>query len=52
MGYQTFNLSLLGSSDKVDWVQDDRELNIKLPKSYDCRHGFALRLRIPGVPVN
>jgi alpha-L-fucosidase len=52
MGYQTFNLSLLGSSDKLDWVQDDSELDIKLPKSYDCRHGFALRLPIPGVPVN
>jgi hypothetical protein len=34
------------------WVQDDSELDIKLPKNYDCRHGFALRLRIPGVPVN
>ena len=52
LGYQAFNLSLLGSSDKVDWLQDDRELNIKLPKSYDCRHGFAVRLRLRGVPVN
>ena len=52
MGYQTLNLSLLGSSDKVDWVQDDSELDIKLPKGYDCKHGFALRVRIPGLPVN
>lgn len=52
MGYQTFNLSLVGSPDKVDWVQGDSELDITLPKSYDCQHGFALRLRIPGVPVN
>ena len=43
MGYQIFNLSLPGSSDKVDWVQHDSELDIKLPKSYDCKHGFALR---------
>jgi alpha-L-fucosidase len=52
MGYQTFNLSLVGSADKVDWVQGDSELDIKLPKSYECKHGFALRVRIPGVPIN
>ncbi len=23
-----------------------------IPKSYDCKHGFALRVRIPGVPDN
>lgn len=52
MGYQTFNLSLAGYSDKVDWVQDDSELGIKLPKSQECKHGLALRVRIPGVPIN
>jgi len=52
IAYQTFNVSLVGSQDKVDWVSIDSELDIKLPKSYDCKHGFALRVRIPAVPVN
>jgi hypothetical protein len=52
IGYQTFNVSLLGSSEKVDWIFADSELAIKLPKNYDCKHGFALRVRIPGGSIN
>ena len=52
IGYQTINATLLGSTDKVEWMHADSGLSIKLPESYDCKHGFALRVRIPGVPIN
>ena len=52
IGYRMITASLVGSTEKFEWGQSDNDLFLKLPKSYDCKHGFALRVRIPVLPVN
>jgi alpha-L-fucosidase len=38
-------VDLLGSSQKVDWMQTTSALNVKLPPDAACKYGFALRVR-------
>jgi alpha-L-fucosidase len=38
-------VSLLGSTRKVDWQQATDTLNLKLPSDADCQYGFALRVK-------
>ena len=38
-------VDLLGSSQKVDWLQTTSALNVKLPADAACQYGFALRVR-------
>jgi alpha-L-fucosidase len=37
---------LLGSDEKVEWLQTTEALNVKLPRGATCTHGFALRLKM------
>jgi alpha-L-fucosidase len=39
-------VSLLGTSEKVEWLQTTGALNLKLPQDAGCQHGFALRVRL------
>jgi alpha-L-fucosidase len=45
-GVRIQDVSLLGSGDEVQWLQTTEALNVKLPQSAACKHGFALRLRV------
>ena len=36
---------LLGSSQKVEWLQTTDALSVKLPADADCKFGFALRVK-------
>jgi alpha-L-fucosidase len=38
-------VDLLGSSQKVDWLQTTGALNVKLPQDAACKYGFALRVK-------
>jgi alpha-L-fucosidase len=38
-------VDLLGSSQKVDWLQTTGALNVKLPLDAACKYGFALRVK-------
>jgi alpha-L-fucosidase len=39
-------VSLLGSSQKVEWLRTTGALNLKLPQDAACKYGFALRVRL------
>jgi alpha-L-fucosidase len=39
------DVDLLGSSQKVDWLQTTNALSVKLPADTGCKYGFALRVR-------
>jgi alpha-L-fucosidase len=39
------DVGLLGSSQKVDWLQTTDALSVKLPTDTGCKYGFALRVR-------
>jgi alpha-L-fucosidase len=39
------DVSLLGSSEKIPWLQTTEALNVKLPQDSGCRYGFALRVK-------
>ena len=45
-GLQIQDVSVLGSPDKVRWLQTTDALNVRLPESAACKHGFALRLSV------
>jgi len=47
IGYRIIAANLLGSTEKLEWSQSDNLLAFKLPKSYHCRHGFALQIKTP-----
>ena len=38
-------VDLLGSTQKVDWLQTTDALNVKFPAAADCQYGFALRVK-------
>ena len=38
-------VDLLGSSQKVNWLQTTDALSVKLPADADCKYGFALRVK-------
>ena len=38
-------VDLLGSSQKVSWLQTTDALNIRLPEDADCKYAFALRIK-------
>jgi len=38
-------VNLLGSSQKVNWLQTTDALSVKLPADADCKYGFALRVK-------
>jgi alpha-L-fucosidase len=38
-------VDLLGSSQKVNWLQTSDALKVKLPADADCKYGFALRVK-------
>jgi alpha-L-fucosidase len=38
-------VDLLGSSQKVDWLQTTDALSVKLPADAACKYGFALRVK-------
>jgi alpha-L-fucosidase len=39
------HLDLLGSSQKINWLQTTDALSVKLPADADCKYGFALRVK-------
>jgi len=39
-------VDLLGSQQKVEWLQTTDALNVKLPPDAACEYGFALRVRL------
>jgi hypothetical protein len=39
------DVDLLGSSQKVDWLQTTDALSVKLPADTGCKYGFALRVK-------
>jgi len=39
-------VSVLGSSQKVEWLRTTGALNLKLPQDAACKYGFALRVRL------
>jgi alpha-L-fucosidase len=39
------NVSLLGSGEKIDWTQDDRGLNVKLPATPPSASAVTLKIR-------
>ncbi len=45
-GTRIMGVDLLGSTQRVDWLQTTDALNIKLPADAACRYGFALRVRL------
>jgi alpha-L-fucosidase len=40
------DVDLLGSSQKVEWLQTTGALNVKLPLDAACKYGFALRVKL------
>jgi alpha-L-fucosidase len=38
-------VDLLGSSQKINWLQTTDALSVKLPADADCKYGFALRVK-------
>lgn len=44
-GHPIREVDLLGSTQKVDWLQTTDALNVKLPADADCKYGFALRVK-------
>jgi len=44
-GLQILSVELLGSQQKVDWLQTTGALNVKLPQDAACEYGFALRVK-------
>ncbi len=45
-GMSIKRVDLLGSNQKVDWLQTTDALSIKLPADAACLYGFALRVRL------
>ncbi len=43
-------IDLLGSSQKVEWLQTTGALNLKLPRDAACKYGFALRVKLSPSP--
>jgi alpha-L-fucosidase len=39
-------VDLLGSSQRVEWLQTTGALNIRLPQDAACKYGFALRVKL------
>ena len=39
-------VDLLGSNQKVEWLQTTGALNVKLPQDAACKYGFALRVKL------
>ncbi|MGD0097000.1 MAG: alpha-L-fucosidase [Terracidiphilus sp.] len=39
-------VSLLGSSQRVEWLRTTGALNLKLPQDAACKYGFALRVKL------
>ena len=44
-GQVILDVDLLGSSQKVDWLQTTDALCVKLPTDANCKYGFALRVK-------
>ena len=44
-GLDIQDVQLLGSNQKVDWLQTTGALNIRLPQDAACKYGFALRVK-------
>jgi alpha-L-fucosidase len=44
-GNEIRDVELLGSRQKVDWLQSTDALSLRLPTDADCKYGFALRVR-------
>ncbi len=45
-GQQIAQVELLGSNQKVEWLQTTGALNLKLPQDAACKYGFALRVKL------
>jgi len=45
-GHTIQQVDLLGSSQKVEWLQTTGALNVKLPQDAACKYGFALRVKL------
>jgi alpha-L-fucosidase len=48
-GLDMQSVELLGSQQKVDWLQTTDALNVKLPGDAACKYGFALRVRFAAL---
>lgn len=40
------NITLIGSLEELDFIQDERALHVKLPPCKPCQHAFVLRILI------
>jgi alpha-L-fucosidase len=45
-GHMIQEVDLLGSTQKVEWLQTTGALNVKLPQDAACKYGFALRVKL------
>jgi alpha-L-fucosidase len=45
-GQMIQEVDLLGSSQRVEWLQTTGALNVKLPQDAACKYGFALRVKL------
>ena len=48
-GLKIEGVDLLGSQQKMDWLQTTDALNVKLPSDAACMYGFALRVRFAAL---